>query len=115
MKGITIMYSMTKAEKSGFVFDSEDSFNEYFIEMVLKYGLDCFETSENEVDNLANDIIESYIIPITQWDAEIVRQKNHRTVMFWYLNYVYYMNFDKDTPAGMATDDIYQFFDSMEL
>ena len=109
------MYSMTEAKKSGFYFNSEDEFNAYFVEEVLRNGLDCFETSEVEADNLANDIIEHYIIPITQWDAEIIRHKSHKTVMFWYLNYVYYMNFDNDTVAGMATDDIYQFFDSMEL
>lgn len=109
------MYSMAEAQKSGFVFESEDEFNEYFVDNVLRYGLDCFETSDNPIDNLADNLIESCILPITKWNPEIVREKNHRTVMFWYLNYVYYLNFEKDTPAGMATDDIYHFFDSMEL
>ena len=109
------MYSTTKGKESGFYFESEEQFNEFFVENVLWNGLDCFETSEVEADNLANDLIENYIIPITQWDAEIVRQKNHKTIMFWYLNYLYYLNFDKDNAVGRYTDFIYQFFDSIEL
>ncbi len=109
------MYSTTRAKDSGFYFESEEQFNEYFVDNVLRNGLDCFETSEIEADNLANDLIENYIIPITEWDAEIVRQKNHKTIMFWYLNRLYYLNFDKDNAVGMETDEIYQFFDSIEL
>lgn len=109
------MYSNDVVNRAGFQFESEEQFNEYFVDMVLRYGLECFETSDNEADNLANDIIENYILPITEWDEEVIRATNHKTVFFWYLHRLYYLFFDTDTSIGEATNDIYEFFDSLVL
>ena len=96
-------------------YTSIEEFNEYFVENILRFGFDCFETSPIQAENYADFLIDNYILPITEWNEEIIKEKNHRTVFFWYLNYIYYLNFDADNAMGQATDDIYNFFQSMEL
>jgi hypothetical protein len=94
---------------------SEEEFNEYFVSCALRYGFNYFETSSIEAENYATYIIDNFILPITEWNEEIIKENNHKTVFFWYLNYLYYLNFDKDNAVGRYTDFIYQFFDSIEL
>lgn len=89
---------------------SEAEFNSYFVANVLNANsLECFD------DEKARYLITEFIIPITEWEQDVIESTNIKTVMFWYLMRVFYLNFEKDTAAGIMTDEIYQFFDGLVL
>lgn len=89
---------------------SEEEFNYFFVMRVLESNsLECFD------EETARYLIDAVILPITGWEKEVVEEANIKTVMFWYLMRIFYLDNDRETLAARMIDEIYLFFDGLYL
>ena len=92
-------------------FQCTHEFHDYFLSTVLNAG------SLNEAAAAIDDaIIDDWIIPLTEWNPEIVHEVNKQTVIYWYLLQLLYLyGNDKDPVVDFYYNDIYHFLDGIIL
>ena len=94
------------------IFRSTDEFHDWFLSTVTMNS----ETLDEAASKIDDAIIDDWIIPITEWNPEIIHEVDKNTVIYWYLLQLLYLyGYDKDPVVDYYYDDIYQFLDRMVL
>jgi len=87
-------------------------FHDWFLSTVT---IHC-ETLDEAAAAIDDSIIDDWIIPLTEWNPEIVHAVNKQTVIYWYLLQLLYLyGNDTEPVVDYYYDEIYQFLDRLVL
>lgn len=89
-------------------YENEEEFNNSFVEEILDWD---FRID----DDTMCDWVNNAILPLTGWENNLVPSVGYKTICYWYLLQLFYVNFERDTEIGRRTEDIYALLQTLEV
>ena len=93
-------------------FQSTDEFHDWFLSTVT---MNC-STLDEAAAAIDDTIIDDWIIPLTEWNPELVHEVSKQTVIYWYLLQLLYLyGNDNDPVVDYYYDNIYELLEMLVL